>query len=151
MITRLNHSDQAVANQIHSVFQHAYKVEADLIGVVDFPPLARTAENIKNAHTEFYGFTEETCLAAVIEIKNDGKCLDIHSLVVAPEFFRKGIADKLIGYVLQSSHYLEAIVETAVLNKPAINLYQKHGFVEFKRFTPSHGIEKLALSTGRGY
>ncbi len=39
-----------------------------------------------------------------------------------------------------------ARVETAVANTPAINLYKKHGFVEFKRWTPSHGIEKLAMS-----
>ncbi len=40
----------------------------------------------------------------------------------------------------------EVMVETAVTNLPAINLYKKHGFAEFKRWTPSHGIEKLALS-----
>ena len=38
------------------------------------------------------------------------------------------------------------MVETAVVNTPAINLYKKHGFVEFKRWTPAHGIEKLAMS-----
>jgi hypothetical protein len=42
--------------------------------------------------------------------------------------------------------FSKAIVETAVVNEPAINLYKKHGFVEFKRWTPAHGIEKLALS-----
>ena len=38
------------------------------------------------------------------------------------------------------------MVETAVVNIPAISLYKKHGFVEFKRWTPSHGIKKLAMS-----
>jgi hypothetical protein len=38
-----------------------------------------------------------------------------------------------------------AIVETAVVNLPAINSYKKHGFVEFKRWTPPHGIEKVVM------
>ena len=42
--------------------------------------------------------------------------------------------------------FTEATVETAAANKPAIKLYQKHGFVDYKRFIPAHGIEKLALS-----
>jgi hypothetical protein len=75
-----------------------------LIGVLDFPPLSRSA---------------------------------------------KGIASKLISYVLDKIDFSKAIVETAVVNIPAINLYQKHGFVEFKRWTPSHGIEKLAMSVER--
>ena len=42
--------------------------------------------------------------------------------------------------------FSEAIVETAVVNTPAIKLYNKHGFIEFKTWTPSHGIQKLAMS-----
>ena len=36
MITKLEHSNEAVAEQIHTVFQNSYKVEAELIGVLDF-------------------------------------------------------------------------------------------------------------------
>jgi len=52
----------------------------------------------------------------------------------------------LLSYVLEAFEFTEAVVETAVVNKPAINLYKKQGFVEFKQWTPSHGIEKIALS-----
>jgi hypothetical protein len=37
-------------------------------------------------------------------------------------------------------------METAVVDITAIHLYKKHGFVEYKRWTPSHGIEKMAMS-----
>jgi len=63
----------------------------------------------------------------------NGKNLEINSLTVDPSFFRRGIADKLIAYVLSTNIHEKAIVETAVVNEPAIKLYQKHGFVEFKR------------------
>jgi ribosomal protein S18 acetylase RimI-like enzyme len=146
MITKLEHSNSDIASKIFTIFQNSYKIEAELIGVVDFPPLLRSAKDIADSKTLFYGFSENEDLAAVIEIVFENNCLDINSLTVDPRYFRKGIADKLIAYVLQKFDFSKAIVETAVVNEPAINLYKKHGFVEFKRWTPAHGIEKLALS-----
>ncbi len=148
MIIKLENSNEEIANRIYTIFQNSYKIEAQLIGVLDFPPLLRSVKDIVNSKTKFYGFndSESDCLAAVIEIVIEEKRLDIHSLTVDPKYFRKGIADKLISYALEAFDFTDAIVETAVVNQPAINLYSKHGFVEFKRWTPSHGIEKLAMS-----
>jgi ribosomal protein S18 acetylase RimI-like enzyme len=146
MITKLDNSNEKIANHIFTIFQSSYKIEAQLIGTLDFPPLMRRAKDIENAKTQFYGFRENGCLAAVIEVIMEDKLLEINSLTVCPNYFRKGIANKLISYVLAVIDFSEAIVETAVDNLPAINLYKKHGFVEFKRWTPSHGIEKLAMS-----
>lgn len=146
MIEKLENSNEAVANKIHAIFQCSYRVEAQIINVLDFPPLSRSTKNIANSKTDFYGFSDNNSLAAVIEIEINGKQLDIHSLTVDPKYFRKGFADKLINYVLKTFDITIAIVETAVVNKPAINLYEKHGFLEIRRWTPSHGIEKLAMS-----
>lgn len=146
MIKKVNNRDGVIANQIYTVFQRAYNIEAQLVGVVDFLPLSRSANNIENADSDFYGFIENNCLAAVIEITVSDKQLDIHSLTVDPEYFRRGIADKLISHVLNKFEISLARVETAVANQPAINLYKKHGFIEYKRWVPSHGIEKLAMS-----
>ncbi len=146
MIKKLDHSNQAVAKQIFTIFQNSYQVEAQLIGVDNFPPLSRSAKAIADAKTLFYGFSENQCLAAIIELAIDNNHLNINSLTVDPSYFRKGIASQLINYALETFDYSTATVETAVVNTPAINLYQKHGFVEFKRWTPSHGIEKLAMS-----
>ena len=146
MITKLKSSNEYIANLIYTIFQDSYKVEAQLIGVLNFPPLLRSVKDIINSKTDFYGFSDNNKLAAVIEIVIKDQHLDIHSLTVDPKYFRKGIADKLISYILEAFEITEAIVETAVVNKPAISLYKKHDFVEFKRWTPSHGIEKLAMS-----
>ncbi len=145
MITKLENSHEDIAHQIYTIFQNSYKVEAQLIDVLDFPPLLRSVKDIVNARTDFYGFEDNDSLAAIIEIVVKDKHLDIHSLTVDPKYFRKGIADKLMSYILDAFEVTQAIVETAVANTPAINLYKKHGFVEFKRWTPSHGIEKLAM------
>lgn len=146
MITILENSNEAVASQIHTIFQSSYKVEAELIGVLNFPPLLRSVRDIVTSKTDFYGFNVNHCLAAIIEIEINEKHLDIHSLTVDPAFFRQGIADKLINYALKSFDINIATVETAVVNKPAINLYEKHGFFECRRWTPPHGIQKIAMS-----
>ncbi len=146
MINKLDNSNAEIAKHIFTTFQNAYKIEAQLIGTADFPPLSRSADDIKNSTTLFFGFYEDGCLAAVIEIELGKEQLNINSLTVDPGYFRKGIAGKLIRYVFHEFTFSKAIVETAVVNTPAINLYEKHGFVEFKRWTPSHGIEKLAMS-----
>jgi ribosomal protein S18 acetylase RimI-like enzyme len=146
MISRLEHSNAEIADHIFSIFQQSYKVEAQLIGAANFPPLSRSAADIAQSESQFYGFSENACLAAVIEIVLENECLDINSLTVSPDYFRKGIASKLIHYVLGHFKFSQAVVETAVGNLPAIQLYQQHSFVEYKRWTPSHGIEKLAMS-----
>jgi len=156
MIQQLNNTAPEVSLQIYKVFQSSYKIEADLVGVENFPPLSRTVEHIQASTTEFYGFIVEGELAGVIEITvNEGAVesiakttLEIDSLTVSPLYFKQGIASRLIEFVLQNKAFEYAIVETAALNLPAIKLYEKHGFRVFKQFTPAHGIEKVALQRG---
>lgn len=145
MITKLKHADRQVAEQIYSVFQRSYEIEAKLIGTKDFPPLKRSAETIAGSKTEFYGYLEDAILAAVIEIEVGDGQLEIHSLTVDPAFFRKGLAGKMISNMLTVHDFNIAKVETALVNQPAINLYKKYGFVVYKSFTPSHGIRKVAM------
>ncbi|PAY00860.1 GNAT family N-acetyltransferase [Pseudoalteromonas sp. HM-SA03] len=146
MIQKLNNCDALVAREIFNVFQRSYKVEAELIGASYFPPLSRTIEDICGATSHFYGYFENQNLAAVIEIVIVEKTLEIDSLTVDPSYFRKGIAGKLLHFALTEFDAGKVIVETATANVPAIKLYNKHGFVEYKRWLPAHGIEKLALA-----
>tara|TARA_Y100000588_G_C13789536_1_gene726059 strand:- start:102 stop:581 length:480 start_codon:yes stop_codon:yes gene_type:complete len=153
MIQQLNNVAVEVSQQIYQVFQSSYKIEAELIGVENFPPLSRSVEQIRQSTNEFYGVIIEGELAGVIEVSLKESSaqdiskttLEIESLTVSPLFFKQGIASSLIEFVLQNKAFEYAIVETAVVNQPAIRLYDKHGFRVFKQFTPEHGIEKVAL------
>lgn len=145
MIRKLDNINQNVSNKILSVFQRAYTIEAKLIGANKFPPLSRTSEHIQKSASQFYGFYTNDCLSGVIEINIKDQQISIESLTVHPAYFNKGIASKLITYSLNLFKFTQAIVETAVTNEPAINLYKKHGFVEIKQWTPSHGIPKIAF------
>ena len=146
MIIQINNSDQIIAQDIYSLFQRGYQVEATVIGVEDFPPLQRSLKQIATASTRFHGLLRDEQLVSVIESGVENQVLVIHSVVVDPAYFRRGAASQLLKFVLSSSEYSEATVETAAVNHAAITLYQKHGFAIDNHFTPSHGIEKVAMS-----
>lgn len=147
----LNNSDQSIAEEIYVLFQESYSIEAKLIGVEDFPPLKRRTSNIQESKTQFWGMYKNATLAAAVEIEIKDDLLDIHSFVVSPSFFRQGIANKLLSFLLESTQCNKAVVETATANKPAILLYQKFGFIENNRWLTAAGINKLKLTLNFGH
>ena len=144
-IERLDHRALETAEKMYAVFQRSYRKEADLIGIEDFPPLRRTAEDLMASGSQFFGVQQDSELAAVVEVTDHDAELDICSLVVDPAFFRRGYASRLLRFVLDTLIWQTAVVETAAVNDPAIALYRKVGFVEEKRWTPGHGIPKVLL------
>ncbi len=148
MIKKLNHTETIIAKEVYHVFQASYKIEADLLQVKfqDFPPLKRTVKDFQGSATYFYGFFQESNLAAVIEIDFINNTTDICSLVVHPSYFRQGIAKKLLEFAtkLHTSEFV--IVETGLANEPAITLYKKFGFIWQGNYMTSIGIEKVKFS-----
>ncbi|MBA6153063.1 GNAT family N-acetyltransferase [Gelidibacter maritimus] len=149
MIERLQNSALDVAIQIHSVFQLSYAVEAKLLNATDFPPLKRSIESYLNGDTMFFGYFENNELAGVIEIETNDKRTDINSLVVNPKYFRRGIAKKLIAFVFNTFDSNLFVVETGLVNNPAIKLYKKLGFIEVKQWNTDHGIRKIEFEKKR--
>ena len=82
-------------------------------------------------------------MAAVIEIHHTEKHTLIRSLVVAPSFFRQGIAGKFVQFVFDTYQAQLFLVETGAANGPAIALYQKYGFIEVMQWDTDHGIRKV--------
>jgi GNAT superfamily N-acetyltransferase len=143
MIQLLNHKDYEVTRKIRAIFQVSYAVEADILKAIEFPPLKRNLSEFLKCETDFYSFSMEGLMAAVIEIKNNIEAIHIQSLVVDPYFFRQGIAQKLMKYVLEKYQTSLFTVETGVLNIPAIQLYTKLGFVETQQWDTDHGVRKV--------
>ena len=143
MIEKLKNSDLKIAKKMQLIFQASYKVEAILLNATNFPPLKRTLENYTESNTEFYGYSINEVLAAVVEIDTNNNYILIRSLVVHPDFFKQGIAGKLLTFVFETFKSNLFVVETGLENGPATELYEKFGFVEVHQWDTNHGIRKI--------
>ncbi|WHY27205.1 GNAT family N-acetyltransferase [Bacillus wiedmannii] len=131
MILKLNATSYEVAATILQVQIPAYKIEANYLNSTAIPRLYDTVNDIQNCGETFYGYFSENKLVGFISFIQDEQLIDIHRLIVSPDFFQKGIATKLLIYIFNmfpsSTTY---IVQTGKANTPAIALYKKHGFLE---------------------
>lgn len=147
MIKELEHTDPATAIAIRAVWQVAYPVEAELLGVAvaDFPPLQRELAEFTTSENDFYGYYADGELAGVIEVDDHGEVPHVQSLVVVPKFFRQGIASRLIEFVLAKFPAERHTVETGAANEPAIRLYRKFGFAVLYAYDTEVGIRKVRM------
>jgi len=143
MIKKILHTQKDQAEEIRAVFQISYKVEAELLGATSFPPLSRPLEEFSTCPNDFVGYYEDHKLVAVVEMKNEASSMHIQSLVVDPAYFRRGIARKLIEFVLQHYPIKQFTVETGKENGPARKLYESFGFQLLKTYTAEEGILKV--------
>jgi len=145
MIKELNQSNDSKA--IHTVMQASYKVEADLLGITEFYPLNRSAEEIAESVNSFLGFYQDDTLVGVCELEAvDAYTVMISALVVMPSAFRFGIASKLLDYVIEQNSEKTILVSTAKENIPAVSLYQKFGFEIYTELELADGLKIVELA-----
>ncbi len=143
MIKKLSNCNLETAEKMHSVFQVSYKIEAELLNAIDFPPLKRTVEDYMESDSEFFGYTNNGELAGIVEIIQNKTYTHVRSMVVKPTFFRQGIAQKLMEFILNTFDSDLYTVETGLENEPATKLYEKCGFIKVKTWDTEHGITKV--------
>lgn len=126
-IKEINLSDSTSAAEVHDLQRKAYRIEAELIGTEEIPPLKETLEQLQNSGETFIGCYIGDRLAVAVSFKKEGEVLDIHRVMVHPDFFRRGIAGRLMDH-LEQRKYTGIIVSTGAANTPAVKLYEKLGF-----------------------
>jgi len=144
-LSSIDHRIHAIAQQIHAIRMAAYKQEAELLGVTRFPPLERQVDDILTSSEEFIGAFEDGTLAGVLSVCPDeeGRGISISSLVVHPSYQQRGLGHALVREATELYLASELTVQTAAANLPALVLYARFGFKEYRRW--AFGSEPLEL------
>ena len=146
-IVRLHQANDGIAEKIKALHDAAYAVEAQLLGLDEFPPLNRALESYAESKSIFFGYIHEGHCVGSVELETDNlPVLEVSSLVVDPRFSRRGIATKLMTHVLSEVPARRVIVSTGSANYPAINLYEGLGFRIVDQWTTDDGIEIVQLA-----
>ncbi|SEM58592.1 GNAT family N-acetyltransferase [Paenibacillus sp. OV219] len=142
MIAAIDLNDEPQVRELLNVQLLSYNVEARLIGFYDIPGLRDTVDTLQACGEQFFGYWQQDALAGAVSFKDENGCIDIHRLVVHPDFFRRGIGEQLVSHVLDTFQHRAArfIVSTGAANLPAIRLYTKLGFVEQRKVEVAPGF-----------
>jgi ribosomal protein S18 acetylase RimI-like enzyme len=129
MIKRIDIGNESIVKEVLHLQYLSYRIEAQLIGFDELPPLKDTSVSLQQSGETFYGYYEKDVLWGVISYKIDDCVVDIHRLMVHPNQFRKRVAEKLLTFLeMQGKGKGSMIVSTGSKNTPALNLYKKFGF-----------------------
>ena len=128
-IARIDITDREVAEAVIRLQRGAYRIESDLIGSDEIPPLRETPDDLRNCGEEFLGALVDGLLVGAISWRFSDGTIDIHRLVVEPGWHRRGIGTALLRRVLATEPAADrAIVQTGAKNHPAATLYLREGF-----------------------
>ena len=145
MIKEIDNTIDENAHQIWCIFQSSYAIEAKMLKAINFPPLNRTVSQFLQSETNFYAFYEGEIICGIIEIDHNNTLTHIQSLVVDPEYFRRGIARNLVSYIISIYNSKMITVETGLKNLPAIKLYKSFNFREKNQWDTDHGVRKISF------
>jgi GNAT superfamily N-acetyltransferase len=148
-LLHLDVSDPAVASRLLDLQRDAYRVEADLIGSDEIPPLHEALDGLQSCGETFLGALVDGALVGAISWKVAGETIDLHRLVVDPAHFRTGIGGALVRAALAAEPDVRrAVVQTGAANGPATALYLQEGFEPAGEIEPAPGL-RVAQFTKR--
>ncbi|WP_426451483.1 GNAT family N-acetyltransferase [Paenibacillus sp. S-38] len=121
--------------------QTAYRLEAELMGMQEAPPLLDSPSTLKDSGESFFGYYEGDRLVGAGACKQCRKEFFICRMMVHPDFFRRGIASRLLQHMESfAPPGMPIRVATGTKNEPAVKLYEKHGYVPDKVHVVAPGV-----------
>lgn len=144
LIDKTNHLDTA---KLYEIYLAAYEVEAQILGVakIYFFPLQQSIEVIRGSKDEIWGFYLAASLTGAVFLERSNNSITINNLVVDPSSFRQGVAKTLLNHVFYSYPSVEFFVATGAKNLPAINLYERFGFIPISEEVVEPDIKLVKL------
>ncbi|WP_237089057.1 GNAT family N-acetyltransferase [Paenibacillus larvae] len=129
MIKPIRVEDRHSALEFLALQMTSYLREAELSGLSDIPPLVDSISSLQYSDETFLGYMIDGKLHGAIAYRQKEGVVTISRLMVHPDVYRKGIASRLVLYVMErhpDALWFEVAAGTG--NEPALHLYQKLGF-----------------------
>ena len=128
-LVTLELSDAETATEILALQRRAYEIEARLIGSDDIPLLHESLEELQSCGETFVGALLDGRIVGAISWKVSEQAIDLHRLIVDPQYFRRRIGTALVRAALAAEPSVtRALVQTGADNEPARALYLREGF-----------------------
>ena len=145
LIRKFDQQSTQELNQVYEIQIAAYRAEAKIIGAIVFPPLHGTRQELADSRDESFVSLQDNRPTGAIFLEMMASSVLISKLIVAPEFFRRGIAKKLISHCLTLYPQADFEVGTGSANYPALQLYRSFGFRIFEEATVEENIRICRL------
>jgi ribosomal protein S18 acetylase RimI-like enzyme len=129
MIKQINLQNNNLVKPLFELQRASYLIEAKLINFFEIPPLLETINELKDCGETFLGYFEGDVLAGAVSFTMESDTLTICRMIVHPNHFRKGIAQRLLTEVENRNRKITIYkVATGKENIPAKILYLKNGY-----------------------
>lgn len=142
-IAALDLRNDAVAQDVHRVWHAAYAVEAQWLGIADFPPLRLGVNALRACPYEFLGARMHGQLLGLLateDLRPESE-LWVAALAVDPVHHGQGIAGQLLAELLRTTDADRICTQTAVANAAARMAYGRMGFLWYRPFTLGDAAE----------
>lgn len=142
MIRKIDLTDHHQVLDLLFLQQLSYRVEAELIGFKEIPPLWDSPKTLRESGECFFGYyDDDNKLAGAVSVKQGPKEMTLCRMMVHPDYFRQGIATQLLQYAESLAvPGLMIRVSTGTNNEPAVRLYTKFGYEPGQVMEVSPGI-----------
>ncbi|HOB26256.1 MAG TPA: GNAT family N-acetyltransferase [Bacilli bacterium] len=100
---------------------------------------------IKQDYTHIYVYEENNVILGFLHIENHFEVTDIINIVTKLGYHKKGIATKLMQYLLDNDEYERIMLEVRKSNDEALNLYKKFAFKQINIRKNYYGNEDAII------
>lgn len=128
IVERSPREDLQVAQELLSIQQAAYAVEAALIGDDRIPGLHESVEELQAAKLLWLVASHDGDVAGAVAWTESRDEIDIDRLIVAPAAHRRGVGSTLVSELVQRAGARKITVSTGRDNVPARAMYERLGF-----------------------
>lgn len=145
MLVSLDIRNPEIAGKVLELQTAAYAIESELIGY-KVPALNDTVESLTACGERFLAYKPADRYLGVIGYIRDAETVEICRLVVDPNHFRQGVAAKLLHMLEQVNRDARRVsVATAAVNRPAVKLYEQHGYQRIDQWQAREGVTLVRL------